>query len=45
MFLWPYTALKQIHWMKKDYFRLILKQEQGWFDDNNVYEIATKVQA
>ena len=31
--------------MKKHYFRLILKQEQGWFDDNNVYEIATKVQA
>ena len=45
MFLWSYTATKQIHWMKADYFRLILNQEQGWFDKNNSYEFATKVQA
>ena len=45
MFLWSYTALRQMHWMKINYFRLILAQEQGWFDENNAYEFATKVQA
>ena len=45
MFLWSYLALKQLHWLKNNYFRIILKQEQGWFDDNNAFEFATKVQA
>jgi hypothetical protein len=34
-----------MHWMKINYFSLILKQEQGWFDENNAFEFATKVQA
>ena len=29
----------------KLYFYLILKQEQGWFDKNNAFQFATKVQA
>ena len=45
MFLWAYSSLRQMHWMKINYFYLILRQEQGWFDENNAFESATKVQA
>jgi len=45
MFCWAYSSLRQMHWMKINYFSLILKQEQGWFDENNAFEFATKVQA
>ena len=45
MFLWSYLALRQLHWLKINYFKTILKQEQGWFDENNAFEFATKVQA
>ena len=45
MFLWAYSSLRQMHWMKINYFYLILRQEQGWFDENNAFEFATKVQA
>ena len=30
---------------KKNYFNVILSQEQGWFDSTNVFEFATKIQA
>ena len=30
--------------LKENYFSTILKQEQGWFDENNAYEFATKIQ-
>ena len=45
MFLWSYLSLRQLHWLKINYFRTILSQEQGWFDENNAFEFATKVQA
>jgi ABC-type multidrug transport system fused ATPase/permease subunit len=45
VFLWDYSSLRQMLWMKINYFYLILRQEQGWFDENNIYEFATKVQA
>ena len=45
VFLWDYSSLRQMLWMKINYFNLILRQEQGWFDENNIYEFATKVQA
>ena len=45
IFLWSYASLRQMLWMKINYFKLILRQEQGWFDENNVYEFGTKVQA
>ena len=45
MFFWAYSSLRQMHWMKINYFYLILRQEQGWFDENNAFEFATKVQA
>ena len=31
--------------LKKNYFTLLLSQEQGWFNTYNTYELATKVQA
>ena len=43
--LWHLSGLRQIHNMKQKYFKLILSQEQGWFDINNAYEFSTKVQA
>ena len=45
MFLWSYIAMRQIRRLKTNYFRIILNQEQGWFDENNAFEFATKVQA
>ena len=33
-----------MHHLKEKYFARILMQEQGWFDQNNAYEFATKVQ-
>ena len=45
VFLWGYTALRQIHKLKQNYFSLILNQEQSWFDENNSYEFSTKVQS
>ena len=44
-FSWNYSGLLHVHHMKEKYFRVILKQEQGWFDANNAFEFATKVQA
>ena len=43
-FFWEYAALRQMHHLKEKYFARILMQEQGWFDQNNAYEFATKVQ-
>ena len=42
---WTYTSLRQVLQMKENYFTVILKQEQGWFDAHNAFEFATKVQA
>ena len=33
-----------MHHLKEKYIARILMQEQGWFDQNNAYEFATKVQ-
>ena len=43
-FFWEYASLRQMHHLKEKYFARILMQEQGWFDKNNAYEFATKVQ-
>ena len=42
---WTFAGLKQTFAMKTNYFTVILKQEQGWFDAHNAFEFATKVQA
>ena len=42
---WNLIGQRDIHHLKFKYFSIILGQEQGWFDKNNAYEFATKVQA
>ena len=43
-FMWQYSGLRQMHHLKEKYFARILEQEQGWFDQHNAFEFATKVQ-
>ena len=42
---WSLMGNRMCHRLKRQYFRIILTQEQGWFDANNAFEFATKVQA
>ena len=42
---WTLVGERCIHHLKRNYFTVILSQEQGWFDAQNVFEFATKVQA
>ena len=43
IFLWFYIGLRLLHKLKVNYFSLILKQEQAWFDQNNPYEFNSKI--
>ena len=45
LFMWGYSALRQMNFFKKNYFELILSQEQSWFDENNAYEFSSKIQS
>ena len=45
LFMWGYSALRQMNSFKKNYFELILSQEQSWFDENNAYEFSSKIQS
>ena len=42
---WSLVGSRCCYNLKKRYFTTILSQEQGWFDQNNPFEFATKVQA
>ena len=42
---WCLIGSRICHKLKRQYFTVILSQEQGWFDANNAFEFATKVQA
>ena len=42
---WLLIGIRSSHNFKKKYFKLILSQEQGWFDSYNTYELANKIQA
>ena len=42
---WSFMGSRMCHKLKRLYFKVILSQEQGWFDENNPFEFATKVQA
>ena len=42
---WTLVGQRCVHHMKRNYFEVILSQEQGWFDAHNAFEFATKVQA
>ena len=43
--LWSLIGSRMCHNLRRKYFTVILSQEQGWFDANNPFEFATKVQA
>ena len=43
-FGWQYSAFLQIHKLKENYFLVIMSQEQAYFDNNNSFELVTKVQ-
>jgi ABC-type multidrug transport system fused ATPase/permease subunit len=45
VFLWEYYGTIISSNIKKEYFKLIMMQEQAWFDVNNQYEFASKVQS
>ena len=42
---WSLMGSRMCHRLKRNYFTVILSQEQGWFDANNAFEFSTKVQA
>ena len=42
---WTLVGSRMCHRLKRNYFTVLLNQEQGWFDANNAFEFATKVQA
>ncbi len=42
---WSLAGNRMCFQLKENYFTTILNQEQGWFDANNAFEFATKVQA
>lgn len=44
VYFWALTARRLINKINEEYFRVIMKQEQGWFDQSNMFEFATKVQ-
>ncbi len=43
IFFWSLVGNRAVYNFKKKYFSLILKQEQGWFDEKNPFLIATTV--
>ena len=45
LFLWGYSAMKQMNVLKTKYFELILNQEQSFFDENNSFEFSNKIQS
>jgi ATP-binding cassette subfamily B (MDR/TAP) protein 1 len=44
VFFWTLAGKRIINKLNTEYFKTIMKQEPGWFDANNVFEIPTKVQ-
>lgn len=42
---WIYTSTKNLSALKREYFKVIMQQEQGWFDQNNPYQFSTMVQS
>lgn len=44
IFFWTVIGRRLSNKINADYFRVIMKQEQGWFDQSNMFEFATKVQ-
>ena len=45
LFLWGFSAMRQMNTLKTKYFELILSQEQSFFDENNSFEFSNKIQS
>ena len=45
LFLWGFSAMRQMNSLKTKYFELILSQEQSFFDENNSFEFSNKIQS
>ena len=45
LFLWGYSAMRQMYTLKTKYFELILNQEQSFFDEHNTFEFSNKIQS
>jgi ATP-binding cassette, subfamily B (MDR/TAP), member 1 len=45
IWLWGYNGRIISKRIKKNYFRLLMEQEQGYFDTKDTYQFATKIQA
>jgi ATP-binding cassette subfamily B (MDR/TAP) protein 1 len=44
VFFWTMAGKRLINKINTEYFKTVMKQEPGWFDANNVFEIPTKLQ-
>ena len=45
VFFWNLTGRRLINKINADYFRVIMLQEQAWFDKQNKFDFSTKVQS
>ena len=43
MVMWGLTAERQVHAMRKAFFKSILRQEMAWFDMNDSGELNTRL--
>lgn len=44
VFFWSIVGKRLTNKVSEEYFRVLMRQEQGWFDQTNAFEFATKVQ-
>lgn len=44
VFFWTWVGKRIINRINEEYLRVIMRQEPGWFDANNVFELPTKIQ-
>ena len=45
LFTWGFAVMRQMNTLKTKYFKLILSQEQSFFDEHNSFEFANKIQS
>jgi ATP-binding cassette subfamily B (MDR/TAP) protein 1 len=45
VFFWNLTGRRMINKINADYFKVIMLQEQAWYDSKNKFEFSTKVQS
>jgi ATP-binding cassette subfamily B (MDR/TAP) protein 1 len=45
VFFWTCVGKRLINRINEEYFRVLMKQEQGWFEKSNPYEFASKMQS